>query len=171
MKAARKVSKAKEILFGLRHEIRKIDDFFHEAPCERVNTHVASGDMLVHEYKGDDPYSRSGYSLYVPDRTADNEIRPLIVSLHGGYGHGRDNIWTWIREARSRRLFLLCPTSTDLTWDISGRGEDASMLEEKVNMILSNYPVDRSRVLLSGFLTEPHIHSGLHASRNSILGF
>ena len=76
---------------------------------------------------------------------------PLVVALHGGHGHGRDFLWSWLREARSRGVLVLAPTSRDRTWSIMG-GEDvdAEPLREMVASVAARYPVDRTRVLLTG---------------------
>ena len=52
---------------------------------------------------------RGGFSLYVPEYYAADREHPLIVALHGGSGHGRDFLWTWLVEARTRGAILLSP--------------------------------------------------------------
>ena len=34
---------------------------------------------------------------------------PLVVALHGGHGHGRDFLWSWLREARARGMLAALP--------------------------------------------------------------
>jgi phospholipase/carboxylesterase len=99
---------------------------------------------------------RGGFSLYVPEAweggpagTAGSP-RPLIVALHGGHGHGRDFLWTWLREARSRGMLLLSPTSLDRTWSMMGPDVDAEPLREMVESVAARHAVDRERVLLTG---------------------
>ncbi len=95
--------------------------------------------------------TRGGFSLYVPETWAASASPPLIVALHGGSGHGRDFLWSWLREARARGALLLSPTAQDRTWSIMG-GEDvdAARLAIAVDEIATTYRVDRSRVLLTG---------------------
>jgi phospholipase/carboxylesterase len=95
--------------------------------------------------------ARGGFSLYVPEYSDGQELMPLCVALHGGHGHGRDFLWAWLREARSRGVLVLSPTSRDRTWSIMG-GEDvdAEPLREMVESVTARYPVDRTRVLLTG---------------------
>jgi phospholipase/carboxylesterase len=96
---------------------------------------------------------RGGFSLYVPEAReegAGGSPMPLIVSLHGGHGHGRDFLWTWLREARSRGMLLLSPTSLDRTWSMMGPDVDAEPLREMVESVAARYAVDRGRVLLTG---------------------
>jgi phospholipase/carboxylesterase len=55
--------------------------------------------------------TRGGLSLYVPETwEASGPPAPLVVALHGGSGHGRDYLWAWLREARTRGVLLLSPT-------------------------------------------------------------
>ena len=95
--------------------------------------------------------SRGGLSLYVPETHDGETPAALIVALHGGSGHGRDFLWAWLREARSRGMLLLSPTAQDRTWSIMG-GEDvdAPRLRTAVEEVAATYAVDRSRVLLTG---------------------
>jgi phospholipase/carboxylesterase len=93
---------------------------------------------------------RGGFSLYVPEWWEGGLPMPLIVALHGGHGHGRDFLWTWLREARSRGMLLLSPTSQDRTWSMMGPDVDAEPLREMVESVAARYAVDRERVLLTG---------------------
>jgi len=94
---------------------------------------------------------RGGFSLYVPEQWDRQAPMPLVVALHGGHGHGRDFLWSWLTDARSRGVLLLSPTSRDRTWSIMG-GEDvdADGLREMVSALGARYPIDSSRVLLTG---------------------
>jgi len=95
--------------------------------------------------------SRGGFSLYVPEASDAKTPMPLVVALHGGSGHGRDFLWSWLADARSRQMLLLSPTARDRTWSIMG-GEDvdAEPLAQMVESVAARYPVDRGRVLLTG---------------------
>jgi phospholipase/carboxylesterase len=99
---------------------------------------------------------RGGFSLYVPEAWEGGPAgtggspKPLIVALHGGHGHGRDFLWTWLREARSRGMLLLSPTSLDRTWSMMGPDVDAEPLRKMVESVAARYAVDRERVLLTG---------------------
>src|SRR5262249_49431557 len=104
------------------------------------------GVLHAHNDRG----TRGGLSLYVPGAW-DGAPSRLVVALHGGSGHGRDFLWSWLREARSRGVLLLSPTAQDRTWSIMG-GEDvdAPRLRAAVEDVAVRYNVDRSRVLLTG---------------------
>jgi phospholipase/carboxylesterase len=76
--------------------------------------------------------------------------RPLVVALHGGSGHGRDFLWSWLREARGRGFVLLAPTSLGPTWSLDAPGVDAPRLASMVEFVAERWPIDRARVLLTG---------------------
>jgi phospholipase/carboxylesterase len=95
--------------------------------------------------------ARGGFSVYVPEHADGLTSMPLVVALHGGHGHGRDFLWSWLADARAREVLLLAPTSRDRTWSImGGQDVDAEGLREMVESVAARYPVDRSRVLLTG---------------------
>jgi phospholipase/carboxylesterase len=95
--------------------------------------------------------ARGGFSLYVPESSDGTTPMPLVVALHGGHGHGRDFLWSWLREARSRGMLLLAPTSQDRTWSIMGGPDvDAEGIRRMVEAVRERYPIDHTRVLLTG---------------------
>ncbi len=65
-------------------------------------------------------------------------------------GRGRDFIWLWMREARSRGFILLAPDSKGNTWSFNSN-EDASSITAIINKIKRKWPVDEHRMLLTGF--------------------
>jgi phospholipase/carboxylesterase len=106
--------RAFELLYPLRMALPPLGRYFVEPAFhehlarldpdptpERVGLHVA-GDAA-------EPDARGGFSLYVPEWVDSVTPRPLVVALHGGSGHGRDFLWTWLREARGRGFLLLAP--------------------------------------------------------------
>ena len=100
-----------------------------------------------------DPDARGGFHLYVPERyaAADAEAGwPLVVALHGGFGHGRDFLWTWLREARSRGFLLMAPTSRGTTWALNPPDVDAPALRSMIDYVGERWRLDRSRILLTG---------------------
>ena len=94
--------------------------------------------------------TRGGCSLYVPESWDGRTELPLVVALHGGHGHGRDFLWTWLPHARSRGVLLLAPTSRDRTWSLMREDVDAEPLHEIVAHVAARYPVDRARMLVTG---------------------
>ena len=102
-------------------------------------------------HAANDRDARGGFSVYVPEQWDGETAMPLVVALHGGSGHGRDFLWSWLADARSRGVLLMSPTALERTWSIMG-GEDvdAERITEMVESVAARYPVDRSRVLLTG---------------------
>ena len=95
--------------------------------------------------------ARGGFSVYVPEQWDGQTAMPLVVALHGGHGHGRDFLWSWLREGRSRGVLVLAPTSRERTWSImGGQDVDAEGVRDMVASVAARYPVDRARVLLTG---------------------
>lgn len=93
---------------------------------------------------------RGGFSLYVPEWWDGATAWPLVIALHGGVGHGREFLWTWLREARSRGFVLLAPTSLGSTWSLDAPGVDAARLVSMLDFVAARWPIDRARVLLTG---------------------
>ena len=93
---------------------------------------------------------RGGFSLYVPEYYDDATAMPLVVALHGGSGHGRSFLWTWLRDARTRGAILVSPTSRDGTWSLMGPDQDSGNLDAIVDWVRSRWQVDASRILLTG---------------------
>jgi phospholipase/carboxylesterase len=87
-----------------------------------------------------------GFSLYVPEQYDASRTWPVIVALHGGSGNGRDFLWTWVREAKSRGYLLVAPSAVAATW---GEEEDVGLLEI-LAWLGSRYRVAAERVLLTG---------------------
>src|SRR5262249_32252122 len=102
-------------------------------------------------HASNDRGTRGGFSLYVPEDFDGKTPMPLVVALHGGGGHGRDFLWSWLRDARARGVMVLAPTSRERTWSIMGREDvDAEPLRAMVSFVAERYPVDPTRVLLTG---------------------
>jgi phospholipase/carboxylesterase len=94
--------------------------------------------------------TRGGFSVYVPESWDGHAAMPLVVALHGGSGHGRDFLWSWLADARGHAVMLAAPTSRDRTWSLIGPDVDAEPLTALVESVAARYPVDRSRVLVTG---------------------
>ena len=92
---------------------------------------------------------RGGFSMYVPEYY-NGESVPLIVALHGGSGHGRSFLWTWLRTARSNNAIVISPTSTEGTWSLMGPDIDSTNLEAMVSYACEHWNIDSTKVLLTG---------------------
>lgn len=97
-----------------------------------------------------EPGSRGGFSLYVPETYSPDTAWPLVMALHGGSGNGRSFLWTWLRDARTRGAILVAPTAVGRTWAISGEDPDTPNLARILDMVDSRWNVDPQRLLLTG---------------------
>jgi phospholipase/carboxylesterase len=157
MKASRRMARAKETLFPLTGLIPSVNRFFLEKaipdgakPASSIPVSTPSGE-LIHLGAEAQPYARGACSFYVPgSESAPSGKLPLILALHGGFGHGRDFIWTWIREARNRRLVIAAPSSMGHTWSITGGDVDADLLDRVLKHAMDRWPIDPGRILLTG---------------------
>jgi len=158
-RALRRFSRVQEALYPLAPVLEPVSRWFLEpgrrnddALVERLRAGALRDDAprvgVLHAHNERD--ARGGFSLYVPESWDGRRSMPLVVALHGGHGHGRDFLWSWLREARSREVLLLAPTSQDRTWSIMGQELDAEPLCHMVESVAERYPVDRERVLLTG---------------------
>jgi phospholipase/carboxylesterase len=92
---------------------------------------------------------RGGWSLYVPEYHQTASL-PLVVALHGGSGHGRSFLWTWLADARSRGAIVIAPTARGDTWSISSPDVDTPAILAMVEHVRSTWAVDAGRILLTG---------------------
>lgn len=93
---------------------------------------------------------KGGVSLYIPETYDPARAYPLIVALHGGAGHGRSFLWSWLRDARAHGAILASPTARGETWAITGEDQDTPALARMVEGIASRWTIDPARVLLTG---------------------
>ena len=107
-------------------------------------------DAKVGLFRSGEADARGGFDLYVPESYDGSEAWPLVVALHGGSGNGADFLWTWLREARSRRFLLLSPTSRGPTWSFETPDVDGVPLRDMVAWVSSEWNVDAEHVLLTG---------------------
>jgi len=159
-RALRRFARVQEALYPLAPVLDPVSRWFLEPARQGDATLVARlRDAALRDdevrvgvlHAKNDRDARGGFSLYVPETWDGHTRMPLVVALHGGSGHGRDFLWSWVREPRSRGMLALAPTSRERTWSIMG-GEDvdAPMLEQMVEAVAQRYAVDRERVLLTG---------------------
>jgi len=156
MKAFRKICRAQEHLYTIRHISRHLNRFFLE-PAVNYQMELLDPDRnagvqtgLIHQGVENTYYARGAISMYVPESYDGSKPWPLVVALHGGYGHGRDFIWSWIREARSRKFLLLAPTSLDTTWSLLQPALDGTALYNTLDSIAGRWLIDPKRMLLTG---------------------
>lgn len=145
--------RAQEALYPLRQVLPPLGRHFAEttwhARLEALDPEPPSG-TSVGVHAAGEPEGRGGFHLYVPERYDARAPHPLVVALHGGFGHGRDFLWTWLREARSRGFLLLAPTSRGTTWSLQLPDVDAPALCSMIDTVCEGWRVDRARILLVG---------------------
>lgn len=153
MRALRIACRVQEALFPYHLELEPLNRFWMETgielPPQSLNE-SPEDTGLFHIGSTAGQYERGGYSVYVPDTIAADHPPPLIIALHGGFGHGRDFIWTWVRETRSRGCILLAPTSRGDTWSIQNPEEDREVIEAGIAFIRKTHAIDTGRMLITG---------------------
>ena len=156
MRALRQTGRLQERLYPIRAISPHLDRIFLEAgaydragrPDPPPPEGVPVG--LHHLGTEEDDYARGSASLYVPE-SYDAEVQwPVVVALHGGSGHGRDFVWTWLREARSRGFILISPTSLGRTWSLHDPETDGRALLSILDLVDRNYSIDTGHILLTG---------------------
>jgi phospholipase/carboxylesterase len=96
------------------------------------------------------PGTRGGYSVYIPEYLTPETPVPVVMALHGGSGHGSAFLWTWVREARSRGLIVIAPTSTGGTWNFADPENDIAHIKRALEVIRSQWNIQPDRMLLTG---------------------
>jgi phospholipase/carboxylesterase len=159
-RSLRRFARIQETLYPLAPIFAAVSGWFLEPERRDDDAFVAA--LRAAELRDGDPRAgilhasnerdaRGGFSVYVPEHWDGRAAMPLVVALHGGHGHGRDFLWSWLREGRSRGALVLAPTSRERTWSIMGGSDvDAGPLREMIASVAARYPVDRARILLTG---------------------
>jgi phospholipase/carboxylesterase len=154
LRAARRHCRMKEALYPLKDTYSEVNRYFLEPGATATLPSTSKMSLnetgISHEGVSAHPHSRGGYSLYLPENYTTESAWPMVVALHGGYSHGRDFLWTWLREARTRGLVLFAPTSQAMTWSITHVGDDGKLLAAHLHDLFSRVHIDRSRILLTG---------------------
>ena len=154
-RALRYVPRAKEALYPLARAVPEINRFFltpdlRDDPDVLSRGTAPAGENTGVTHVDNEPGSRGGYSLYVPEFYRPDRAWPLVVALHGGSGSGRNFLWSWLRDARSFGAVLLAPTATGPTWALMGEDSDTPNLNRILDTVRSRWNIDASRMLLTG---------------------
>lgn len=155
-RALRHLPRAQEALYPLARGLPPVSRYFLEpawrddsALLQRLAEAPVRDDTgVVHVQNAAD--QRGGYSLYVPETYDGAQALPLVFALHGGSGHGRAFLWSWLRDARALGAILVAPTSTGRTWALSGPDHDSPSLRAILEHIRDGWNVDDRRLLLTG---------------------
>ena len=154
-RALRHVPRALEALYPLAATLPPVSSFFIEPGLgedadllARLAAPAGENTGVLHDHN--EPGSRGGFSLYVPEYYSPDRAWPLVMALHGGSGNGRGFLWSWLRDARSRGAILIAPTATGQTWALMGDDTDTPNLDRILESVRSRWNVDSSRMLLTG---------------------
>jgi len=153
-RALRYAPRAQEALYPLAAKFPPVSQFFldpavNDAGLEaRLASPAAENTGITHDRN--EPGSRGGFSLYVPEYYTPDRPWPLVMALHGGSGNGRGFLWSWLRAARSLGAILVTPTATGPTWALMGEDADTPNLARILEQVRGRWNIDSNRLLLTG---------------------
>lgn len=166
-RALRHVPRAQEALYPLAAKLPPVSEFFLD-PTSREDAGLLArlaepeqeNTGILHDHN--EPGSRGGYSLYVPEYYTPDRAWPLVMALHGGSGNGRGFLWSWLRDARSHGAILVAPTATGdassskstsnnkSTWALMGEDTDSPNLARILASVQARWNIDSTKLLLTG---------------------
>jgi phospholipase/carboxylesterase len=154
-RALRYAPRAHEALYPLAEKFPPVSDFFldpalHDDAALKARLAAPRTDNTGIIHARNEPGSRGGFSLYVPEYYTADRAWPLVMALHGGSGNGRNFLWSWLRDARSFGVILVAPTATGTTWALMGEDTDTPNLNRILDDVRSRWNIDRKRLLLTG---------------------
>jgi phospholipase/carboxylesterase len=154
-KALRYAPRAQEALYPLVAKLPPVSQFFVEpnlredaALLARLAEPANDNTGIFHDHN--EPGSRGGFSLYVPEYYTRDRAWPLVMALHGGSGNGRGFLWSWLRDTRSHGAILVAPTAVGNTWALLGDDIDTPNLFRILDSVRSRWNVDGQKMLLTG---------------------
>lgn len=154
-RALRQLPRAEEALYPLAARFPPVSGFFlNPELCEdadllaRVAVPATGMTGIIHDHN--EPQSRGGFSVYVPEYYTPDRAWPLVMALHGGSGNGRGFLWRWLRDARSIGAILVAPTALGKTWALMGEDADTANLARILDSVRSRWSIDATKLLLTG---------------------
>jgi len=158
-RALRHAPRAQEALYPLAARLPPVSDFFVDPALRedaalkaRLAEPARENTGIIHDHN--EPGSRGGFSLYVPEYYTPDRAWPLVMALHGGNGNGRGFLWSWLRDARSFGAIVVAPTATGgaskTTWALMGEDTDTPNLGRILDTVRGRWNVDPERLLLTG---------------------
>jgi len=156
-RATRQQYRAIEALYPLTRALPSISRFFIE-PARREDAALLARIEAARQPEPDtgvfhfdnDTGSRGGFSVYVPEYLTRETPVPVVFALHGGSGHGRVFLWSWLREARSRGVILVAPTASGDTWSLMEPDVDGAHLSRVLDYVRGRWAIDPAKLLLNG---------------------
>jgi phospholipase/carboxylesterase len=154
-RSLRYTPRALEALYPLVARLPPVSEFFVDPALRddaellaRLAQPATETTGVLHD--NNEPGSRGGFSLYVPEYYTAESTWPLVMALHGGSGNGRGFLWSWLRDARSRGAILVAPTARGNTWALMGDDIDTPNLIRILDFVRSRWNIDEKRMLLTG---------------------
>src|SRR6516165_7871785 len=154
-RALRYAPRAQEALYPLAAKFPPVSSFFLDPALRddpdlltRLATSARENTGIMHD--NNEPGSRGGFSLYVPEYYTPDRTWPLVMALHGGSGNGRNFLWSWLRDARSFGAILITPTATGQTWALMGNDGDTGNLNRILESVRNRFNINVTRMLLTG---------------------
>ena len=154
-RALRHAPRAQEALYPLAARLPPVSSFFLDPALReddgllaRLAQPAQENTGIVHDHN--EPGSRGGFSLYVPEYYTPERAWPLVMALHGGSGNGRGFLWSWLRAARSHGAIVVAPTATGNTWALMGDDTDTPNLLRILDLVRGRWNIDPQRLLLTG---------------------
>jgi phospholipase/carboxylesterase len=156
-RALRQAPRAQEALYPLAAVLPAVSRFFLAPPLredpdlQHLLTAAGAGGPETGVMQADnDTTERGGFSLYVPETYTPDRPWPVVFALHGGSGHGRAFLWTWLRDARAHGAILVAPTALGDSWAMNGRDDDTPNLARILDYVRQRWTIDPARILLTG---------------------
>jgi phospholipase/carboxylesterase len=156
-RALRHAPRAHEAIYPLAGYLTPVSQFFlneesrgDKALLEALAARGESRQNVGVMHAGNEKFERGGFSLYVPETYDSAKPHPVVVALHGGAGHGRAFLWTWLRQARSRGVIILSPTARGGTWSLMDPEIDAGNIAHMLAYLDKHWNIDKNRLLLTG---------------------
>lgn len=156
-RALRRYTRAVEVLYPVAATLPPVSQFYvehdrqgDEELLKRLDEADADRDNVGILHADNERDQRGGCSIYVPEYYDENQSYPLIMALHGGSGHGRGFLWTWLTVARTRGAILVSPTSRGDTWSLMGPDIDSENLDHILGQVQERWNIDKSKLLLTG---------------------
>ncbi len=153
----RHATQAQDVLYPLTALLPLIGRFFLNVRArpdadllDRLEKGAGNPDTGVMHSKSASGDTRGGFSLYVPESYDAACKHPVIFALHGGSGHGREFLWSWLRTARTQGAILISPSSRGATWALQGPDADTPNLISMLNYVRARWSVDETRILMTG---------------------
>jgi phospholipase/carboxylesterase len=154
-RALRHTARAQEALYPLAAKLPPVSSFFVDPNLRgdadllaRLAAPANDNTGVIHDHN--EPGSRGGFSLYIPEYYTPDRAWPLVMALHGGSGNGRGFLWNWLRDTRSLGAILVAPTATGSTWALMGEDTDTPNLARIVASVRSRWNIDPAKLLLTG---------------------